>query len=114
MTVGDIYTVAGDGTAGTAGDGGPATSADLGVPEGIAVNASGDLVIADTGNNRVQLVAAADCSSNCPFGLSATTDGDMYTVAGDGTQGFAGDGGSAIGAELDQPPAWRSTPVVTS
>jgi hypothetical protein len=57
MTTGDIYTVAGDGTAGFSGDGGPATSAELDVPNGVAVDASGDLLIADPGNQRVRMVA---------------------------------------------------------
>jgi hypothetical protein len=50
MTAGDIYTVAGDGTAGYAGDGGPAVQAELFSPEEVAVDRSGDLVIADGGN----------------------------------------------------------------
>ena len=99
MTAGDIYTVAGDGTAGFSGDGGPATSAELHSPEGVAVDAAGNLVIADTGNNRVRVVAA----STGTFYGQAMTAGDIYTVAGDGTGGFSGDGGPATGAELDFP-----------
>ena len=57
MTAGDIYTVAGNGTAGFAGDGGPAASAELNGPWAVAVNAAGDLMIADTGNNRIREVA---------------------------------------------------------
>jgi trimeric autotransporter adhesin len=56
MTAGDIYTVAGGSTAGFAGDGGPATSAELNGPRAVAVNAAGDLVIADAGNNRIRQV----------------------------------------------------------
>ena len=44
MTAGDIYTVAGNGTAGFSGDGGPATSAELDEPQGVAVDGSGNLV----------------------------------------------------------------------
>ena len=56
MTAGDIYTVAGDGTAGYAGDGGPAAAAELSSPQGVAVDRSGDLVIGDGGNGRVRIV----------------------------------------------------------
>ena len=58
MTTGDIYTIAGTGTAGYAGDGGPATSAQVSVPAGVAADASGNLLIADTGNSAVRVVAA--------------------------------------------------------
>ena len=58
MTAGDIYTIAGTGTAGYAGDGGPATSAQLNVPAGVAVDAAGNLVLADTGNNALRVVPA--------------------------------------------------------
>ncbi len=57
MTAGDIYTVAGGGTAGFAGDGGPATSADLNGPQGVAVTPAGDLIIADSQNWRIRAVA---------------------------------------------------------
>lgn len=83
---GDISTVAGDGTQGYSGDGGPATSAELSDPEEIALDGSGDLYIADSGNYRVREVVASS--------------GTIETVAGDGTEGFAGDGGSATSAEL--------------
>ncbi len=58
MTAGDIYTVAGDGTFGYSGDGGPATGAELGVPNAVAVDGHGNLVIADTDNSRIRVVAA--------------------------------------------------------
>ena len=57
MTAGDIYTVAGDGQLGFSGDGGPATAADLSTPSGVAVDGAGNLVIADSGNSRVRVVA---------------------------------------------------------
>jgi hypothetical protein len=56
MTAGDIYTVAGDGTAGFSGDGGPATSAELSGPYEVAADAAGNLLIADSGNNRIRMV----------------------------------------------------------
>jgi hypothetical protein len=103
MTKGDIYTVVGDGAAGYSGDNGPATSAQLSQPVGVAIDAGGNLLIADGGNQRVRMVAAAACSSACPYGLSSTTKGDIYTVAGDGTPGYSGDGGAATSAELSNP-----------
>jgi hypothetical protein len=100
---GDIYTIAGNGGYGFSGDSGPAGTAELAVPRGLAVDDAGDLLIADAGNNRVRLLAGWTCSSACPFGLSATTVGDIYTVAGTGTEGFSGDGGAAGAAALDGP-----------
>ncbi len=102
---GDIYTVAGTGTLsrGYSGDGGIATTAELASPTGIAVDTSGDLLIADTGNNRIRLVAARSCSAACPFGLTSTVAGDIYTVAGNGTRGYSGDGGPAVSAKLHFP-----------
>ena len=99
MTAGDIYTIAGDGTAGFAGDGGPATTAELGNPKGMAVDAAGNVLIADAGNSRIRVVAAATGT----FYGRAMTAGDIYTIAGDGTAGFAGDGGPATTAELGSP-----------
>jgi trimeric autotransporter adhesin len=99
MTAGDIYTVAGDGTGGFSGDGSPATSAELNRPKGVAVDGAGNLVIADFGNDRVRVVAAATGR----FYGKAMTAGDIYTVAGDGTGGFSGDSGPATSAELDSP-----------
>ena len=86
---GDIITVAGNGTAGYSGDGGPATAAELNQPCGVAVDAAGDLFIADWINNVVREVVKAT--------------GDIITVAGDGTAGYSGDGGPATAAELDAP-----------
>jgi hypothetical protein len=98
---GAIYTVAGTGAIGYAGDGGPAISASIWLPEGVAVDAKGDLLIADDMNARVRLVAKSSCSSSCPFGLTSMTAGDIYTVAGNGTLGYAGDGGPATAGELN-------------
>jgi uncharacterized protein YheU (UPF0270 family) len=99
MTAGDIYTVAGDGRSGYSGDGGPATAAELGTPSGVAVDGAGNLLITDSGNNRVRVVAARTGT----FYRKAMTAGHIYTVAGDGTAGYSGDGGPAIKAELDLP-----------
>ncbi len=101
MTAGDIYTVAGNGTSGFSGDGGPATSAELGYPTAVSVDAAGNLLIADSGNNRVRAVAATTGT----FYGQAMTAGDIYTVAGDGKGGFSGDGGPATSAELSFPGA---------
>ena len=87
-TDGTIATFAGNGTYGSYGDGGPATSAVLFQPGGVAVDAQGNLFIADTGNNRIQKV---------------TTEGVMTTIAGNGTAGFSGDGGPAAAASLNGP-----------
>ena len=69
----------------------------------MAVDSAGNLYIADTDNNRVQFVAASSCSSSCPWGLSSTTKGDIYTVAGSasGSSGEAGGRGPATSALLD-------------
>jgi RHS repeat-associated protein len=103
MTAGQPYVVAGSsaGTSGASGDGGPATSALLNQPWGLTLDGSGDLFIADMGNNRVQEVPAA---SGTQFGISMTAS-DMYTVAGSaaGTSGSAGDGGPATSALLSSP-----------
>ena len=99
MTAGDIYTVAGDGTQGYSGDGGPATAAALSFPSGVAVDHSGNLVIADTSNQRVRVVAA---SSGTFYGQPMTA-GDIYTVAGNGKPAFSGDGGAAASAALNYP-----------
>jgi NHL repeat-containing protein len=99
MTAGDIYTVAGDGEEGFSGDGGPATSAALAGPGAVALDAAGNLLIADTFSNRVRVVAATTRT----FYGRLMTAGDIYTVAGDGTAGFSGDGGPATSAELNVP-----------
>jgi hypothetical protein len=99
MTAGDIYTVAGTGTLGYSGDGGPATAAELSDPADVTLDAAGNLVIADSGNGRVRVVAAASGT----FYGQAMTVGDIYTVAGTGTPGYSGDGGPATSAELGNP-----------
>ena len=100
MKAADIYTIAGNGTHGFTRDGDPATSSELYYPVGIAVDGAGNLLIADTGNDRVRLVAAAACAGDCPYGLRSMARGDIYTIAGGGNAGFSGDGGPAAGAAL--------------
>jgi sugar lactone lactonase YvrE len=80
---GTITTVAGNGVAGFSGDGGPATSASLSGPIGVAVDGSGRLFITDTRNQRIRTVAP---------------DGTISTLAGTGVAGFSGDGGPASAA----------------
>lgn len=86
---GVITTFAGNGTSGFSGDGGPATSAELAVVDGVSVDKTGNVYIAD-GNNRVRKV---------------DTNGVISTFAGTGTLGFSGDGGPAINAQLSHPGA---------
>ena len=84
---GIITTVAGNGAAGYSGDGGPATSAELNNPTGIAVDPTGVLYIADSSNNRIR----------------AVQNGVIFTAVGNGTAGYAGDSGPAGFAELFYP-----------
>lgn len=98
MTAGHIYTIAGGGSGGL-GDGGPATRAVLSSPQGVAVTADGSVLIADSGNNRVRVVAAR---SGRFYGQQMTAD-RIYLIAGNGTAGFSGDKGTAVRAELRDP-----------
>jgi sugar lactone lactonase YvrE len=90
-STGIITTVAGDGVMRYSGDGGPATSARLNQPFGVAVDASGNIYIADGGNHRIRKVTN--------FGSSGT----ISTVAGNGEYGYSGDGGLATSAQLYAP-----------
>jgi len=83
-----ISTVAGNQTRGDSGDGGPATSAQLASPGYLAFDSIGNLYIADQGNGRVRKVTPA---------------GIITTVAGTGTSGYSGDGGTATSAQLRSP-----------
>jgi sugar lactone lactonase YvrE len=107
MTAGYIYTVAGNSTAGFSGDGGPATSAGLLRPGSVTVDGSGNLVIADTSDNRIRVVAASTGS----FYGQPMTAGNIYTVAGTGTGGFSGDGGPATSGEIAHPQGVAATPA---
>jgi trimeric autotransporter adhesin len=88
---GSITTIAGTGTAGFSGDGGPATTAKLDYPFGVAVDGAGNLYIADSYNYRIRRVSTG--------GIITTVAGSG--PAGKGNGGFAGDGGQATSARLD-------------
>jgi sugar lactone lactonase YvrE len=87
-----IFTVAGNGTPGYSGDGGPATNASLGMPSYVAVDGAGNLFISDSGNNRIRKVP---------------TNGVIQTFAGVGPTfgngSYGGDGGPATNANLWSP-----------
>jgi sugar lactone lactonase YvrE len=87
-TSGTISTFAGNGTTNYSGDGGPAKNASLNLPIGVAVDAAHNLFIVDSGNNCIRKVG---------------TNNVITTVAGNGTMGFSGDGGSATNANLASP-----------
>jgi secreted PhoX family phosphatase len=94
-----VASVAGTGAAGYSGDGGPAAAARLRSPSGVAVDPQGDVLVADTGNCRVREVAATTADR---FGVRMEAH-HIYTVAGDGTCGYSGDGGPAAAARLRSP-----------
>ena len=85
-STGVIATVAGNGTPGYTGDGGPVTSAELSFPQGVAMDTAGNIYIADSANSVIRKVTAAT--------------GIITTVAGNGTTGYSGDGGAATSAAL--------------
>jgi len=87
-TSGIITTVAGNGTAGYTGDNSAAISAQLNNPRGVAVDAAGNIYIADYGNNVIRKV---------------NTSGIITTIAGNGTEGYSGDGNMATSATLNNP-----------
>jgi len=87
-TTGVITTIAGTGIAGYSGDGGPALAAELNSPWGMALDGAGNLYFSDVGNQVVRKIDAA---------------GTITTVAGNGTEGYGGDGGPAIQASMDFP-----------
>jgi sugar lactone lactonase YvrE len=87
---GIITTIAGNGTLGYSGDGGPATQAALYYPAAVSSGLSGNVYIADSFNGVIRMVDAA---------------GNIHTVAGNGTYGFSGDGGPATSAQLSTPHA---------
>jgi uncharacterized protein (TIGR03437 family) len=87
---GNIRTAVGNGSPGFFGDAGPATNALLDSPEGIALDSSGNLYIADTANDRIRMVSAS---------------GVITTVAGTGNGNVFGDGGPAVAAGLILPTA---------
>jgi sugar lactone lactonase YvrE len=114
MTAGHLYTVAGNGSASYSGDGGLATRAELSPfscliqsvefgpcsdPAGLAVGNAGNIVVADSANNRVRVIARRD---GVFYGLRMTAR-HIYTVAGTGVAGFSGDDGLATRATLNRP-----------
>jgi trimeric autotransporter adhesin len=88
VTTGIISKVAGSGTAGYTGDGGAATLARLNQPKMIAIDASGNVLIADWLNHSIRKV---------------TPSGTITTICGNGTAGFTGEGGPASAARLNSP-----------
>jgi sugar lactone lactonase YvrE len=150
LSNGTVSTIAGNGTAGSSGDGGPATSAELDSPLAVAVDAAGNVYIVESGQ-RVRKVSAADATISTLVGTGASgssgdggaatntelmlsnsvaldSSGNLYiseagshrirkvsngiisTVAGNGTQGYGGDGGSATSAQLNNPTGLTVTP----
>ena len=85
---GVVTLVAGTGTCGFGGDGGPAASAQLDNPSGLAFDSAGNLFVADSNNERIRRIDRR---------------GNISTVAGTGTPGFSGDGGPGINAHLYDP-----------
>jgi len=90
-TAGYMSLLAGDGNVGYGGDGAQAIYATLNGPEGIAADKAGNIYIVDYGNNRIRKVNSAT--------------GVITTVAGNGTKGYSGDGGTALNCELNSPGA---------
>ena len=86
---GIISTIAGNGVFGFGGDGGAGTSAQLNNPNGLAVDTAGNVYIADVYNNRIRKVAAST--------------GIITTIAGNGVQGFSGDGNAGTNAQFNNP-----------
>ncbi|HWY98003.1 MAG TPA: T9SS type A sorting domain-containing protein, partial [Bacteroidia bacterium] len=89
-TKGIITTVAGNGTASYAGDGGPAVLAEINFPGGVTVDKSYNIYIADASNNRIRMVGP---------------EGIISTIAGNGAANFSGDDGFALAAALYNPTA---------
>ena len=103
MTADSIYDVAGNGTAGYVGSGPQAQNSRLSGPVGDATDASGNVYVADTANNRIEMIAASTCSASCPWGLTSTLAGTLYTIAGTGTAGASSNGTAAPAAKLSAP-----------
>ncbi len=89
LATGIITTVAGNGSLGASGDNGAATLAKLNTPFGVALDAAGNIYIADSGNNKIRKVTAST--------------GIITTIAGTGTSNYTGNGGKATAANLAGP-----------
>jgi uncharacterized protein (TIGR03437 family) len=122
---GFITTFAGNGTAGFSGDNGPATSANVNGPQGLAFDPAGNLYIADSSNNRIRKVTpngtiTTYATVNNPIALlfnsgnlyvvrsnccvvSVDSSGNVTPFAGSGATGSSGDGGPAINAAFNNP-----------
>lgn len=85
---GIVTTVAGTGVPGYSGDGGPALNAQLNSPWGILIDKDDNLLIADSNNDAIRKVGS---------------DGIIHTIAGNGQEGYEGDGGPATSAKLNTP-----------
>lgn len=85
---GFISTIAGTGVQGYSGDGGAATSAKLNQPKGIDIDSAGNVIFSDTDNHRIRMI---------------TPGGTISTIAGTGGEGFSGDGGPATAAKIKKP-----------
>ncbi len=128
VTSGTISSAAGNGSAGFSGDGAAASLAQLSQPAGVALDASGNIFIADSGNNRIRRVTSGAINTFAnglggPMGVALDSSGNVYvadagnnlvrkvsgnavsTVAGTGIPGFSGDGGPALSAQLSSPGA---------
>lgn len=87
-SLGVFSTAAGNGSASYSGDGAPAAVAQLNVPGSVAVDAAGNVYVADTFNHRIRKISSA---------------GAISTVAGTGVAGYSGDGGLAVNAQINGP-----------
>jgi polygalacturonase/sugar lactone lactonase YvrE len=87
-STGLLYLIAGTGSAGSSGDGGPATSAQVNAPRGVWADSVGNVYIADTSNNKIRVIDVA---------------GNIHTFAGTGTASSSGDGGLATAATINNP-----------
>ena len=87
-TAGIISTIGGNGISAYGGDGGPATLAKIQYPFGVALDAAGNIYVADEGNNRIRKI---------------NTSGIITSIAGSATYGFSGDGGPSSAAQLYLP-----------
>ncbi len=83
-SLGIITTIAGSGVQGFSGDGGPATLAKLDFPQGVCISPTGDIYITDRNNFRIRKVSL----------------GKIYTIAGNGSSGYSGDGGNPLSAQM--------------